>query len=502
MEKTVIVIGAGLGGMATAIRLAKDGWNVRLIEKNVKVGGKLDHLSMDGFSWDVGPSVIMMPFVLRELFDYAGHDLEHYVELTAIDPITRYFFADGKTMNTWSNFHHFQIEVARREKDQGEALDGFMRYAQATYDRVGHPYLFPPSGSLSKFKANPFSRLMRFPKKLWSKSLVSVVNKYYKDPNVRQLFLSYAAMQGCSPFKVPASFNIFPFIEMQNGGWYVKGGLYRLAEALEKCARELGVEIITDSEVGEIQVKESGNRKPRVIGVTLRSGIRIDGSAVVCNADFMHAWSRLLHFKKQANVFKKFERKPFTNSSFILLLGIRKRFDKLAHHNLLFSTDYETEFKELFEKRQIPKDPSIQLTISSRTDPLQAPAGQDNYMLRMDVPAIEPDHDWSKLKETCRETILKRLENIGLTGIRNEIVCEKVITPQDLAVRSHAYRGAGYGFATHGNELNVQPLNKSPDVEGLYFVGGTTKPGGSIPFAILSSQWAIAELKRDTHFRK
>lgn len=500
MPSYAIIIGAGLGGMATAIRLARDGWKVSVLEKNIRVGGKLDCHSDQGFLWDIGPSLVTMPFVLRELFEYAGHDMEDYIELLPVDPVCRYFYPDGKTINAWANFHHFQIEIARREKDHGEALEGFMRYAQGIYDLSADAHLFHPPERRVDFLGFRFLRhLHHLPKVMTARSMASIVEKYFKDPHVRQLFMRYATYAGSSPYRIPATFNIIPYVEMQGGGWYIQGGMYRLAEALEKCARDLGVEFLFDAEVSEITY-ESGSflKRPKATGVVIKNGVRLHADAVICNADAMHVWGRLLNLPRQKAVMRGFDRRPFSSSPFMMTFGVKRRYEKLTHHNVFFSSDYLEEFDDIFQKRRPAAEPTIYIGISSRSDPTQAPAGQDNYFVLINAPALEPDHHWDRMGVVYRNTILDRLEKMGLEGLRKEIVCERIITPADFSARTNTYRAAIYGHATHSMaSVMNRPANRSPDVERLYFVGGSTQPGGGIPMVFLSAQRVVRAVQTD-----
>jgi phytoene desaturase len=497
MSKTAIVIGAGLGGMASAIRLARDGWKVKVLEKNSRVGGKLDCYSDQEFLWDVGPSVINMPFVLRELFEYAGHEIEDYIELVPVDPMGRYFFPDKKTINFWSDSHLLQIEIARREKDQGESLEAFMRYAQGVYDFAAGDRLFTPPRSLMGLFAPRFLKhIHHLPKFLNGKSLAKIVDRYFNDPHIRQIFLRYASYIGCSPYRIPSLYAMIPYVELQGGSWYIQGGIYRLAEALQKCAQDLGVEFLFDAEVTEISMLENGGmKKPQTSGVVIRGGVRLDADAVICNADVTHAWARLIHINKQKAISKSLERRPFSSSSFVILCGVKKRFEQLAHHNVFFSSDYLAEADDIYQKKRIPDEPTIYVGISSRTDPTQAPTGQDNYHINVTVPSLEPDHHWEINRDKFRDKVFDRLEFMGLSNLRKHIVCEKVITPSDFSVRTHAYRGAIFGHSVHTiSSLFRRPHVRSREVDRLYFVGGSTQPGGGVPMVFLSAQRAVREV--------
>jgi len=503
MAKTAIIIGAGLGGMATAIRLAHAGWKVKVLEKNMRVGGKLSCAGENGFLWDVGPSLITMPFVLRDLFEAIGHDMEHYLELVPLNPICRYFFPDGKVLNAWADQHHFQIELARLEKDHGESLEAFMRYARGIYDLAGEAYLFP--SSRGRFSARALKSLHHLPRALTRATMAQVIKRYFKNPKAQQFFLRYATHNGSSPYLASATFNMVSYIERRDGGWYIRGGIYRLAEALEKCACDLGVEFLLDAEVSEIALRSRGRfSKPRATGALLRSGLRFEGDAVICNTDFHHAWTRLLQKRAHPRAIRRLERQALSSSPFVILWGVKQRFEKLSHHNVFFSSDYPAEFDDIFKKKRPPEEPTIYVGISARSDPTQAPEGQDNYFVLVHTPALEPDHHWDQLRGPYRNRVLDRLEKMGLEGLRRHIVCERVITPSDFAARTNAYRGSIYGAVSHSRSSVLRrPSHRSAEVNGLYFVGGTVRPGGGIPLVLLSARDAaetvISDSEKEPH---
>lgn len=500
-SKSAIVIGAGLGGLASAIRLRRAGWKVTVLEKNMRIGGKLDCHAAGGFLWDIGPTTVTLTPVLDELFEHAGQRLENYMELVPVDPICRNFFPDGKVLNTWTNAHLFKIEIARQERDQGQALEGFLRYARRLHDLGGEAWLYhPPRHALGFLRWNFLKRLAGLPAVLTPRSLASVIERHFKSPHVRQLFERYATYTGSSPFLTPSLFNIIPYIEIQGGGWYLRGGIFRLAEALEKCARELGVEFVFGAEVSSILTERTGRfATPRARGVMVNNTIKMGADAVLSNADPAHTWTRLLeHLSSAPGAMKRLKKQPSSLSPFMILWGVKHRYPQLAHHNVFFSPDYRAEFEDLFVRRRPAEAPTIYVGISARTDPTQAPPGQDNYFVLVNTPPIEPDHHWEKDRAPYRDLIVDRLEKMGLDSLRKHIACEKIITPADFAARTHAFRGAIYGQAFHSlGSVMGRPRHRCREVDGLYFVGGCVRPGGGIPLVLLSAQQAVGALLAD-----
>ncbi|MCC7517782.1 MAG: phytoene desaturase [Verrucomicrobiae bacterium] len=498
---TALVVGAGLGGMASAIRLRRAGWKVTVLEKNTRVGGKLDRHAAEGFLWDVGPTAVTLTPVLTELFEHAGQRLEDYLELTPVDPICRSFFPDGKVLNTWSKAHLFQIEIARREQDQGQALEGFLRYARRLHDLGGEAWLYhPPRTPFGFLRGNFLKRLRGLPALLSRRTLADVVERRFKNLQVRQVFERYAAYTGSSPFLAPSLLNLIPYIEIQGGSWHLRGGVFRLVEALEKCARELGVEFMFDAEVTSILTERRGRfGAPRARGALVNTRIRMEADAVVCNTDPAHAWTRLLQGLPGASrAFRRLAKRPFSLAPFLILWGVKHRDPRLAHHNVFFSSDLRAESHELVARRRAAQEPTLYVGVSSRTDPTQAPPGQDNYFVMAHVPPLEPDHHWDRDRDAYRDLILARLEKMGLDALRRNIVCEKIITPADFAARVHAFRGAIHGSAFHSfGSVWRRPRARCPGVRGLYFVGGCVRPGGGIPFVLLSAQQTVGAILDD-----
>jgi phytoene desaturase len=492
---SALVIGAGLAGMASAIRLQRAGWKVTVLEKNMRVGGKLDCHAAGGFLWDVGPTVVTLTPVLTELFEHAGQRLEDYLELLPVDPTCRNFFPDGKVLNTWARPHLFQIEIARQEQDQGQALEGFLRYGRRLHDLGGEAWLYhPPRTPLGFLRWNFLKRLGGLPSVLSGRTLAASVERRFKSPHVRQLFERYATYTGSSPFRTPSLFNIIPYIEIQGGAWYLRGGIFRLAEALEKCARELGVAFTYGAEATGILTERDGRLgAPRARGAMVNGRIRMEADVVIANADPFHVRARLLqHLPSAARRLRRDRRRPFSLSPFVILWGVKRRYPQLAHHNVFFSSDYREEFEDLFTRHRPAQEPTIYVAVSSRTDPTQAPAGQDNYFVLVNAPAIEPDHHWERDAHPYRDLVLARLEKMGLDSLRDHLACERIITPADFAARTHAFRGAIYGHAFHSlGDVMARPRPRAPEVRGLYLAGGCVRPGGGIPLALLSAQQAV-----------
>lgn len=468
-SKKILVIGAGLGGLASAIRLARAGHAVEVWEKNSGPGGKLKELSLDGFSWGMGPSLLTMPHVLRDLFASAGERMEDHLELVRLDSCCRYFWTDGTVIDENAAFWA-QPEVAR-----------FLAYARGIYELSGEAYLHHPPGDFWRaFTPRNLGKLRHLGKVMTTRTLAREVNRRISDPHLRQIFLRFATYNGSSPYLTPATFNIIPYVEARFGAWYVRGGMAQIAEELAALAVRNGVTFRYETTA----TGWSGNE------ATAQDGFRCRADFLVCNADVLSARTGFLSGITPEPVRSRLLRPPLSNSGFILFLGVRGRDPRLSHHNIFFSDDYPREFKEIHDKKTSPREPTIYISVSVRTAPHHAPENHDNYFVLVNAPARDPRQPWTEAEaKAYRDVVLKRLERFGLDDLPGRIVAERIFTPSDFAARDLAWHGALYGWASHsiGGSLFRPPL-RAREAQNVFFVGGTTHPGGGIPLVLLSGK--------------
>jgi phytoene desaturase len=472
--KKILVIGAGLGGLAAAIRLARAGHAVEVWEKNEEPGGKLKELRAEGFTWGTGPSLLTMPQVLRDLFDAAGERIEDHLELVRLDSCCRYFWTDKTVIDEDAAFWQ-RPEVAR-----------FLDYARGIYELSGEAYLNRPPGDFWRaFAPRNWPKLRHLGKVATTRTLADEVQRRISDPHLRQIFLRFATYNGSSPYQTPATFNIIPYVEAEFGAWYVRGGMPRIAEALASLAARQGVTF----RYGATAVNWSGSE------AEAQDGFRSRADILVCNADVLGAQSGFLARFFPPPEQRKLLEPPLSTSGFILFLGVRGRDARLAHHNIFFSDDYSREFAEIHQRKNQPNDPTIYISISARSDPSHAPDGHDNYFVLVNVPARDPLRPWTEEEiRQYRDLIVARLESFGLEDLSGRIVTERAFTPTDFATRDLAYHGALYGWASHSVRTSLfRPPLQMPGARNLFFVGGTTHPGGGIPLVLLSGKM-VAEL--------
>lgn len=479
----IAVIGAGVGGLSAATRLARRGAKVTLFERNAGVGGKLNWLERDGYSWDMGPSLLTMPYVFREWFAELGENLDAHLELVPLRSTCRYHWTDGTVIDEDAAFWQ-RPEVAK-----------FLSYASGLYDISAEAFLHHPLEDWwRQLKPSFLPKLRHLPKIASLKTMAETTARYFPDdPHLRQLFNRFATYNGSSPYVTPSAFNIIPFVQAKFGGWYVRGGLFEIAKAALKIAGKLGVEIRTKAEV--TAARQCGEGWELDVG---GRGERFD--AVVCNQDVLAALPRFLP-PALGEKFRQthLEKQPLSISGFVLYLGVAREFSQLEHHNIFFSDDYPREFREMFEAKAPAGEPTIYVCIHSKSDPARAPTGCENWFVLVNAPPVDSERplDWSSLAQTYGDAIIDRLEQrFALTGVRSAIRVREHFTPPDFIDRYGALGGALYGFASHSTMSAFRrPPLRAKGVRNFYFVGGSTHPGGGLPLVVLSGKMVADALR-------
>ena len=485
------MIGAGVGGLTSAALLAHAGQRVTLFEKNEHVGGKLNWLEAGGYTWDMGPSLLTMPYVFENLWRKLGRRLSDDLTLLPLPVTCRYRWTDGTVIDEDAAFW------------QRPAVARFLAYARGLYDLSADAFLHHPLEEWWR-QLNPrtLRNLRHLPKIASFQTMDQVVRRFFgDDPHLVQLFDRFATYNGSSPYKTPAAFNIIPYVEAKFGGWYVKGGLYEIARALERICRDLGVTVLTSSEVRNIDILPGD--KPSTPG-----GFRLHTShgqssfqTVVCNQDVLSAYPRFLP-PALAERFRRtrLDRLDPAISGFVLYLGVRRTYPQLSHHNIFFSDDYPAEFRQIFDERRPAHEPTIYVAIHSKADPHRAPPGGENWFVLVNAPALTSDGlvDWAAISTAYGDRIIDRLETrFGFDGLRAAIQVRQHFTPADFQTRYLARAGSLYGFASHGVRAAFQrPKLQPPGMKNFYFVGGSTHPGGGLPLVCLSGQMVADQILR------
>ena len=497
--KPTAIIGGGLGGLSAACVLAARGHRVVLFERNDWLGGKAAQLNSDGFRFDMGPTIVTMPSVLRRVFSEAGARMEKYLELIRLDPQWRCFFEDGSSLDLQQdpNVMAQTLDAFAPKTDSGARYREFINYAKRLSAISQRHFFYKPIGGLRdmfEWSASFDPAMLKDVLAMrMGRSVAATVRSFTPDPKVAQMIDHFTQYVGSSPYGSPAILCGIAHMQTDEGIWYPVGGTRAIPEALAKLAQELGVEIRTRSTIDQI-IARNGS----VDAVRTSDGETLDVSGVVSNCDSVLTHRELLHGK----VAKAFERRRTYEpacSGVVLYLGLKKRYDHLAHHDFVFSRDPKEEFDWIYKKGEPAPDPTCYLAATSSTDLATAPPGGEALYVLVHTPYLRPHHDWKKMLPEYRRVILDKLKRTGrMPDIESRIVFERALTPQDIQDRYHVLNGAIYGLASHGKFFGAfKPGNRSPDLRGLYLAGGAAHPGPGMPMVIMSGWIAADALDRD-----
>lgn len=474
--KKVVVIGAGIGGLTCAIRLAYHGFSVTVIEKEETVGGKLQRVDTGDYQFDLGPSTITMQHVFADVFTACGRRIEDYVTFYPLKDGTRNFFADGSIVDFSPDVDHVEQQIAKFSQRDAANYRSFLQVSSRFYQIAERQFFsqlisgkgkFSPSLLASFMKIKPFTTYQ------------ALLRRFFEHPNTLAMFGRYATYVGSSPYQAPAIFAMMAHLEGNQGIHGVMGGTYTIVSALEKLAQELGVIIKNNVTVENIIVE-----KKKAVAVRTNVG-DFFADEIIANVDALTVYQKWL---KNHPLHKKIAKKEPSLSGFTLLLGANKQYTQLRHHNVFFPDDYKSEFEAIFSNKRMPDEPVIYICNSSYSEPDRAKVNGSNLFVLVNAPSLSDEMSWSlDKKEALRERILQRLENKELKNLRDSIDYQEMMTPADLQTRTGAYQGTIYGMSSNGfNQAFFKVPNKDKYIEHLYFVGGSTHPGGGTPMVTIS----------------
>ncbi len=477
------MVGGGVGGLAAAIRLASAGHRVTVLERNDAMGGKLATRERDGFSFEIGPSLLTLPEVFSELFELVGSSLADAVELVRLDPICRYRFADGSTFDTRSCARDTEAGIEAFSPGSGSAWRALLERGQVTWDVAERTFFAGPMGSPIDV-ARRMQSLRDLARIDGIRTLHHTAERTFPhDARLVQYIERYATYSGSSPYQAPATLACIPAIEQHHGAWYVRGGLGRLAAALVSAAEGLGATMRTESDVTSVV-----SRDGRVAGVRLADGQHLPADIVVADVDAQHLYADLVPHRRRL---RRLSRAGRSSSGFVLLAGVSGLTEGLAHHNVSFPVSYRAEFDALFATRQPVADPAVYVCCSSVSDRGQAPEGCENWFVLVNAPA-GGTINWASEGPRYGDHLLEVMAARGwdLSG-RTQFV--ETITPADIAARYRSHQGAIYGTSSNGRAAAfLRPGNRGP-LHGLYLVGGSSHPGGGLPLVAISAR-IVADL--------
>ncbi len=485
----ISVIGAGIGGLSVACLLASKGHHVSVFEKNSRVGGKMNLIEAEGFRFDTGPSLLTMPHVLNKLFQVCGTKLEDHLELIPLDPLCRYFYKDGTVFDSYADRAKSMEEISTFSDSESKAYSEFLDHSSKLYEKTADAFIFNPLFDLNDLKE--LDLLSFFGIDAFT-NVSKRVDSYFKSEYLRKFFKRFTTYNGSNPWVAPATLNVIPHVELDQGGYYVKGGLYKIAETLFWLAGSLGVEFQFNAEVQRIETNDH-----TVTGIHSNDEF-YPADLVVSNSDSTETILHLLPDSvisgskktKQSNI------EP-SCSGFVLLLGLNNKYEELSHHNIFFSGDYEQEFNQIFSNKVMPDDPTIYVANTSHTDPKHAPKEGSNLFVLINAPYLSDSYNWKKEAEQYELKVITELEKRGLNDLRDHIVFKERITPVDFYDKYRSNKGSIYGTSSNSRmSAFLRPRNKSREIDGLYFVGGSTHPGGGIPLVVQSAFNALELIER------
>lgn len=475
-----IVIGAGIAGIASSIRLAVKGYHVQVFEAASGPGGKLSEFTEDGFRFDTGPSLFTMPQYVNDLFLLAGKNPEAYFNFEKLDTICHYFYEDGTRINAFADRDKFAKEIASKTSDSADSVHHFLEKSKTIYEITNPVFLEKSLHKLSSFlNSGTLKSVLSFHKIDAFRSMNKAIESNFKDSKTIRFFNRYATYNGSNPYKAPATLNVIPHLEQHFGAFFPVGGMYAIVSSLVKLAMDMGVVFHYNSYVDEILVEND-----QISGIKAAGNIHT-ANIVVSNMDVWYTYQKLLKRYKIPERILKQER---SSSALIFYWGINKSFSELGLHNIFFSEDYREEFRKIWDEKSVSNDPTIYINITSKCKPDDAPEGGENWFTMINVPA-NTGQDWDLLIKEARQNILDKLSrNLGVE-IEPLIVCESVLDPGKIDSGTYSYQGSLYGSSSNSQfSAFLRHANFSSRIEGLYFAGGSVHPGGGIPLALLSAK--------------
>ncbi|HLP95970.1 MAG TPA: 1-hydroxycarotenoid 3,4-desaturase CrtD [Saprospiraceae bacterium] len=477
---TAIVIGSGIAGIATALRLRAAGMEVQVFEANSYPGGKLHAFEINGYRFDAGPSLFTLPNLVTELFQLFGEEPDKHFTYYPKQQVCHYFWEDGARFDAPADQEQFARLAEKTFGVSADTVKSYLTLSRKKYDLTSGIFL---EKSLHKFSTYWSLETLRSLIQMWqlevNSSLNEVNEKRLKEPHLVQMFNRYATYNGSSPYKTPGIMSMIPHLELGLGTYFPKGGMHRISMSLYELAVRQGVRFQFNQPVREILVK---NRK--AIGVQTDSG-QYFADWIVSNMDVYATYKKLLPGQKHPERTLQQER---SSSAVIFYWGIRRSFPELDLHNIFFSDQYREEFASLFDQKSLHKDPTVYINITSKEEPGDAPEGCENWFVMINAPG-DYGQDWDQLVAQARENIILKLQRILGVDISSLIEAEDVLTPPLIEQRTSSHRGALYGAASNSQfAAFLRHPNFSSHLKGLLCCGGSVHPGGGIPLCLLSAK--------------
>jgi phytoene desaturase len=485
--KSVIVIGAGIGGLVAAIHLARYGFKVTVFEKTSRAGGRCNRFSRDGHHFDTGPTLLVMPLVYEQEFTALGASLHEMLDLQRVDPTYHLIFDDGRRLALTSDMKSMQEQL---EAFEHGSFSSFLRYME---EGNRHYELGIEKLVNQDFRTpSDFFNLSNLPLLFQMKPLnhhYHNMSGYFDDPRLKAAFTFQDVYMGLSPFDAPATFSMMPYTELAHGVWYPKGGMYSIVEVLVELAHRAGVEFQFVASVDRIEVY--GNQAQ---GIVLTDGRYIEGDVVLANADLPYVYRNLLPYDRES---ERLAEKRFSCSVISFFWGVDKSYEKLNPHTLFLANDYRENFESIIQDLELPGNPCLYVHAPTRLDPSVAPEGQDTLIAIVPVGHLSEaeSQDWAEIRDCARQHVFRRLRMLGISDLEAHLKFEVNYTPLSWRKRYNLMKGSTHGLCHNLTQLAYfRPHNRHSRYHNLYFVGASTHPGTGVPTAMVSGRLAAQRI--------
>ena len=497
--KKVVIVGAGPGGLASAMLLARAGADVTIVEKHGRVGGRTATLEQDGFRFDIGPTFFLYPRVLREIFAAAGYDLDREVPMKRLDPQYKLVFGAGGELEATPDVARMEQAIAKLSPHDAVEFHNFMTRNRSKLESF-LPFLQQPFEGWSDLAKPAMLKLLPLLKP-WL-SLDGDLRTHFEDERIRLGFSFQSKYLGMSPFRCPSLFSILSFLEYEHGVFHPIGGCGAVTTAMARVCREMGVKILLEEPVEEVLVEAGKASGVRTANRTLKA------DAVVMNAEFAEAARKLIPAKYRRKwTDRKIASKEYSCSTFMMYLGVEGLYDDVAHHTIYLAKDYKQNLRDIEEQHVLSEEPSFYVQNAGVTDGTLAPKGCSTLYVLLPVTHQSKGVDWDREMPRFRELALDQIEKIGIKGVRERIVTESVMTPPGWRDEFGLHLGATFSMKhSLGQMLHLRPHNRFEDVAGMYLVGGGTHPGSGLPVifesARISSRLLLEDLELDAEWSR
>lgn len=481
MNRKAIIIGSGIAGIASSIRLALKGYDVAVFESNSYPGGKLSKIDLGEYRFDAGPSLFTLPEQVEELFRLAGKDPKEHFDYIKLPVTCHYFWEDGKKLKAYADLDLFAEEVNQQLGEPKSHIKEALINSSYIYDHLAPLFMHK---SLHDWKTWTNQDAMKAYLKMGKLGIFSTMNeaneKQFDNPKLIQLFNRYATYNGSNPYETPATLNIIPHLEFNIGAFFPKKGMHDITNSLFQLSLDLGVIYTFNQKVDEIMVEQG-----KATGVILADNKKIEAEIVINNMDMVNAYKTILKKQKQPKLLLN---QPKSSSALIFYWGIKRKFEELDLHNIFFSDNYLEEFDHIFKKGKIYHDPTVYINITSLYKPDDAPEGCMNWFTMINVPNNQ-GQDWDQLILESKKNIIHKLNRILKTDIEPLIEVEEILDPRTIELKTSSAQGALYGNSSNNKfSAFLRHANYSSKIQNLYFCGGSVHPGGGIPLCLLSAK--------------